>query len=101
MKISKQALIDLIKEELREGVEEIPMKSGGTETVVTGPEGDASPEARAAARLQDLPQTYEKETSIEDIISFLESSNKLVMADMLRPLKSWLDQLRIGREENA
>tara|TARA_Y100000296_G_C4989314_1_gene164566 strand:+ start:197 stop:487 length:291 start_codon:yes stop_codon:yes gene_type:complete len=96
MKISKQALVELIKEELREGVERVE-----DETIITGPEGDSSPEARAAARLQDLPQTYEKETSIEEIISFLESSNKLVMADLLRPLKSWLDLLQTGREENA
>ena len=65
MRITKELLRKLITEEIREGIEEID-----DEVIVTAGDGDASPEARAGARL-------------EDVLLFLEEADRL--ASLLDP----------------
>jgi|TARA_R110000824_G_scaffold165399_2_gene341974 hypothetical protein len=77
MKITKERLRKIIMEEIAtEGVVDM-----GDETIVTGPDGDASPEARQSAR-------------IEDVIHYLESEEREDLAEPLRRIQELLDALR-------
>jgi hypothetical protein len=77
MKITKEQLRQIIMEEIsNEG-----MMDMGDEMVVTGPDGDASDEARGAARL-------------EDVIRYLEGQEREDLAEPLRKIQDMLDALR-------
>lgn len=77
MKITKQQLRHIIMEELAsEGHAEID-----GETVITGPDGDASDEARGIARL-------------EDVIDYLMQQERADLAEPLRKIQNMLDALR-------
>jgi hypothetical protein len=77
MKITKEQLRKIIIEEL---ASEGHMEMDG-ETIVTGPDGDASDEARGAARL-------------EDVIQYLVSQEREDLAEPLRKVQDMLDALR-------
>tara|TARA_Y100000592_G_scaffold93712_1_gene157328 strand:- start:835 stop:1071 length:237 start_codon:yes stop_codon:yes gene_type:complete len=78
MKITKETLRQIIMEEIaNEGV----IDMGDGETVVTGPDGDASDEARGVARL-------------EDAIDFLVQQEREDLAEPLRKIQDMLDSLR-------
>ena len=77
MKITKQQLRKIIMEEITsEGVVDVD-----DETIVTGPDDDASPEARNSARL-------------EDVIRHLEGEHREDLAEPLRKIQELLDALR-------
>ena len=77
MKITKEQLRKIIAEEIaKEGVVDM-----GDETIVTDLDGDASPEARGGARL-------------EDAIRYLESQDRADLAEPLRKIQDMLDALR-------
>jgi len=77
MKITKEQLKKIIMEEIaNEGVVDM-----GDETVITGPDGDASPEAQDAARL-------------EDVIRYLEGQERSDLAEPLLKIQEMLDALR-------
>ena len=77
MKITKEQLRQIIIEEIsNEG-----MMDMGDEIVVTGPDGDASDEARGAARL-------------EDVIQYLVGQEREDLAEPLRKVQDMLDALR-------
>ena len=77
MKITKDKLRKIIMEEIvSEGVMDM-----GDETVVTGPDGDASDEARGVARL-------------EDVIDYLMQQERDDLAEPLRKIQDMLDALR-------
>tara|TARA_B100000131_G_C17702734_1_gene445379 strand:+ start:264 stop:497 length:234 start_codon:yes stop_codon:yes gene_type:complete len=77
MKITKEQLRQIIMEEIAsEGVMDM-----GDETIVTGPDGDASEEARGAARL-------------EDVIQYLVGQEREDLAEPLRKVQDILDALR-------
>ena len=77
MKITKQQLKQIIMEEMAsEGVVDVD-----DETIVTGPDDDVSPEARGAARL-------------EDVIRHLEGEHREDLAEPLRKIQELLDALR-------
>jgi len=77
MKITKEQLRQIIMEEIsNEGVVDM-----GDGPVVTGPDGDASPEAQDAARL-------------EDVIRYLESQDRDDLAEPLLRIQDMLDALR-------
>tara|TARA_R100000697_G_scaffold18384_1_gene25509 strand:+ start:62 stop:295 length:234 start_codon:yes stop_codon:yes gene_type:complete len=77
MKITKDKLRKIIMEEIaNEGVMDM-----GDETVVTGPDGDASDEARGVARL-------------EDVIDYLMQQERDDLAEPLRKIQDMLDALR-------
>lgn len=77
MKITKEQLRKIIMEEI---TSEGHMEMDG-ETIVTGPDGDASDEARGAARL-------------EDVIQYLVSQEREDLAEPLRKVQDMLDALR-------
>ena len=78
MKITKEQLRQIIMEEIaNEGV----IDMGNGETVVTGPDGDASDEARGVARL-------------EDAIDFLVQQEREDLAEPLRKIQDMLNSLR-------
>ena len=77
MKITKAQLRKIIMEEV---ASEGHMEMDG-ETIVTGPDGDASDEARGAARL-------------EDVIQYLMSQEREDLAEPLRKVQDMLDALR-------
>lgn len=77
MKITKEQLRKIIKEEIAsEGVTDFD-----GETIVTGPDDDASPEARNSARLAD-------------VIRHLEGEHREDLAEPLRKIQELLDALR-------
>jgi len=77
MKITKEQLKQIIMEEIAsEGVVDVD-----GEKVVTGPDGDASDEARGVARL-------------EDVIDYLVGQEREDLADPLRKIQDMLDALR-------
>lgn len=79
MKLSKTKLKQIIKEELsalNEGIEQV-----GDETVVTGPDADASDPARDAARL-------------EDAIRYLMANDREDLAAPLVKIQDLLDMMR-------
>jgi len=77
MKITREQLKQIIMEEIaNEGVMDM-----GDETVVTGPDDDASDEARGAARL-------------EDVIQYLMGQEREDLAEPLRKIQDMLDALR-------
>ena len=77
MKITKEQLRQIIMEEIAsEGVVDM-----GDTPVVTGPDGDASPEAQDAARL-------------EDVIRYLEAHERSDLAEPLLRIQEMLDSLR-------
>jgi hypothetical protein len=79
MKITKDKLRKIIMEEIaNEGGGVMKM---GDETIVTGPDGDASDEARGVARL-------------EDVIDYLMQQERDDLADPLRKIQDLLDALR-------
>jgi hypothetical protein len=77
MKITKAQLRKIIMEEV---ASEGHMEMDG-ETIVTGPDGDASDEARGAARL-------------EDVIQYLMGQEREDLAEPLRKVQEMLDALR-------
>ena len=77
MKITREQLKQIIMEEIaNEGVMDM-----GDEMVVTGPDDDASDEARGAARL-------------EDVIQYLMGQEREDLAEPLRKIQDMLDALR-------
>ena len=77
MKITKEQLKQIILEELsNEGVRDM-----GSDTVVTGPDGDASDEARGIARL-------------EDVIEYLMQQERDDLAEPLRKIQDMLEAIR-------
>lgn len=79
MKLSKTKLKQIIKEELsvlNEGIEQV-----GDETIVTGPDGDASDPARDAARLGD-------------VIKYLMANDREDLAAPLVKIQDLLDMMR-------
>mgnify|MGYP003628122236 CR=1 FL=1 len=77
MKITKEQLRKIIMEEITsEGIVDV-----GDETIVTGPDDDVSPEARGAARL-------------EDVIEYLMANEREDLADPLRKIQDMLDALK-------
>ena len=77
MKVTKAQLKKIIKEEL---ASEGHVEMGG-ETIVTGPDNDASDEARGVARL-------------EDVIEYLMASEREDLAEPLRKVQDMLDALK-------
>lgn len=77
MKITKEQLRQIIMEEIaNEGLADMD-----GETIVTGPDDDASDEARGAARL-------------EDVIQYLMGQEREDLAEPLRKIQDMLDALR-------
>ena len=77
MKITKDQLRKIVMEEIaNEGIVDM-----GDETIVTGPDMDASPEARGGARL-------------EDVIQYLIGQEREDLAEPLRNIQDMLDALR-------
>jgi hypothetical protein len=81
MKITKEQLRKIIMEEISsEGVVDKDIGGYGDEAVVTGPEGDASEQAQAGARLKD-------------VILYLEGNERDDLAEPLRKIQEMLEML--------